>query len=255
EDNDLPDSLRVFVDLLRNEEEGGRAGSRFAIGVEKRVEVISNLFNQTIFDSLPWWFSKVRFILVVLLHEIPLCIFDDTNHAIMLARERMARVDYADKELRMMVNHIYKMCTSDDEKDREIGKSPKGMAIWDKLYSKQQRIHSPSNVKRTAQSMNTKYRKQLHNTMHKVKGVDPDKVLYLYKFFETKLPYAEYRLMKVLFKEYDIVTTSISNVMKSYELKSGAPPRRSDDDEDDEEMEEENGGKKRNEEREEEEQN
>ncbi|GMR51630.1 hypothetical protein PMAYCL1PPCAC_21825, partial [Pristionchus mayeri] len=107
-----------------------------------------------------------------------------------------------------------------------------------------------------------RYRKLMHDKMHTVRGVDPAKVLFLYKLFETKLEYAECRHMKRLFDEYDIVTTSSNHVVISYKLKSNAPPGRntadSDDDEDEEEMEEEeeNGGaKKRKRERRGEEQN
>ncbi|GMS97128.1 hypothetical protein PENTCL1PPCAC_19303, partial [Pristionchus entomophagus] len=151
---------------------------------------------------------------------------------------QMTREKYSERDLRSMVDFLHRACTSKDRKLQKLADVPKGMELWKLMENEQGRSQQRFGVKcdHSALSMNSKYRKYLHEKMHHVDGVSAEKVLCIYKYVGTELPKVECNNIRELFPNYHVVfdrSTGDKQKVISYQLKTIRT--RNDDEEEEEE--------------------
>ncbi|GMS99504.1 hypothetical protein PENTCL1PPCAC_21679, partial [Pristionchus entomophagus] len=138
---------------------------------------------------------------------------------------QMTREKYSQSDLRIMVEFLYKACSSKDRKLQRHADVPKGLELWKLMEKEQGRTQQRFGVKcdHSASSMTTKYRKYLHEKMHHVDGVSAEKVLCIYKYVGTELPALERQNILKKFPNYHVVydrSTGNKRKVISYQLKT-----------------------------------
>ncbi|GMT26479.1 hypothetical protein PFISCL1PPCAC_17776, partial [Pristionchus fissidentatus] len=148
-----------------------------------------------------------------------------------------SREKYSDNDMRLMVNHVYSVCSSTDYRHQKIAEAPKGNQMWQELEDRQRlarrlTYRSSEHCAHSVSSMTTKYARYLSNSMHRVVGVDAEKVLFIYKRYGTKHSSAAQNMINCVFRKY--IITFIDGKVFSYDKKRKATSADTEEEEEEE---------------------
>ncbi|KAF8369018.1 hypothetical protein PRIPAC_86847, partial [Pristionchus pacificus] len=139
------------------------------------------------------------------------------------------------EDLQAMAYFLYSCCQSNDTGKRTAAQTPNGNIFWRLFNEHEERFPTRGSNYHPVASLQTKY-SRFHRKFHTVEGIDPKKVLFIYKYYNFTFNGRERNEIRSAFPRYTIHFAESGAVRNSYLTSLGGD---SDDDDDDEEEDDE----------------